>query len=188
MSIKDWGAYSSSNPIIQSPNWDFGQEYPWDAILCRVTSSAYNPNPKKKHNNQINLLLPSVMRNRLWDGDILYPPSQLSMFGINIVMKALWMVSVDYDQKNASSIVKLDHNVNYYSASHSYDGKEVQVYMDEKATLIQCDEPEGNISETLDLLVMGLDTLSASDKSAIIGFIPKKFIVNPSSVTSLASI
>jgi hypothetical protein len=191
MSMKDWGAYSIINPLTQAPSWFFGQEYPWDAILCRITDGTTNPNicpnPNPKNtgnpnaNNQLNLILPSDMINRLYDKPILYPPSQLSMFGFNFVMKAVWLISVDYTQIDASSNIELTHNINYYSASHSYDSvkQTVGVYLDKTPTILQWDKNQGNVSENLNLMIMALDVLGLTNKPAIIGFIPNKFIVKP---------
>lgn len=181
MSIKDWGAYSIVNPQTQQPTWFFGQEYPWDAILCRLTDEDTNPNTVNPNaSNQINLKLPADMANRLYDGNILYPPSQLSMFGFNFVMKVAWLLFIDYTQSGASSDVELTHNVNYYSASHSFDGTGAKVYLDKTPTILQSDQNNGNLSETLNLIVMALGVLGHSGKPAIIGFLPKQFHVNPS--------
>lgn len=181
MSIKDWGAYSIVNPQTQQPAWFFGQEYPWDAILCRLTDEASNPNTGNSNaGKQIHLILPADMANRLYDGKILYPPSQLSMFGFNFVMKAAWLLSVDYTQSGASSDVELTHNVNYYSASHSFDGTGARVYLDKAPTMLQWDQNSGNLSETLNLIIMALGVLGQPGKPAIVGFLPKQYLVDPS--------
>ena len=181
MSIKDWGAYAIVNPYTQQPAWFFGQEYPWDAILCRLTDEAFNPNPANPNaGSQMHLILPSDMQNRLFDGKILFPPSQLSMFGFNFVMKAAWLLTVDYGQSGASCDIELTHNINYYSASHSFNGKEARVYLDKSPTILQCDKDSGNISEAINLMVMALNVIGLPNKPAITGFLPKQFTVNPS--------
>jgi hypothetical protein len=187
MSIKDWGAYGIVNPETQEPAWFFGQEYPWDAITCTLTDGTINPTSKDNPNagNQIRLILPIDMRNRLYDGKSLYPPSQLSMFGINFVSKAVWLLSADYSQIGVSSDIELMHTVNYKSASHNLtlgdNGNAVAaVYVDKVPTLLRSEENKDSLSESLNLMIMALDVLGLPNKPAIIGFIPKKFIVNPS--------
>jgi hypothetical protein len=188
MSMKDWGAYAIVNPANQQPSWFFGQEYPWDAIVCRLTDGATNPNTANpNYAMQLHLILPSDMQNRLFDNPILYPPSQLSMFGFNFVMKSVWMVSVDYSQSDANSDITVTHNINYYSASHSVSGSTAAVYLDKQPVPLQWDQNNGNISTDMNLLIMALDVLGSINKPSIVGFVPNKFIILPAPATATAS-
>lgn len=181
MSMKDWGAYSMVNPFTKNPIWFFGQEYPWDAIISRLTDDTPNPNTANLNcKNQLRLILPFDMQHRLFDGSILYPPSQLSMFGFSFVNKAVWLIVVDYSKTGASSNMQITHNINYYSASHSLTNNSANVYLDKTPTILQCEENQGNITTNLNLMIMAMDVLSSQNKPAIIGFIPNKFIINPS--------
>ncbi|MGS2762044.1 hypothetical protein [Sinomicrobium sp. M5D2P9] len=181
MSIKDWGAYAFVNPFNQNPTWIFGQEYPWDVILCReISNTITNPNSKNGNaSNQYKLVLPKDMINRLYDpdADCLYPPSQLSMFGINFVMKASWLISINIDDKGENPDIDVSHNIYYYSASHSVTSeKELGVYLDEKPVSLQSDD---DIVTSINLDIMALDVLGQANKPAIIGFTPNKFTVPP---------
>lgn len=174
MSIKDWGAYALINPINKSPSWVFGQEYPWDAIECRRSTGAVNPeNP-----SQVQIVIPASMALRLFDGFTLYPPSQLSVFGFDFVMKALWLVTVD---NAAPDEVTIDHSINFFSGTHTQNAASdygVYVYMDSGPTVLGVTSPD-SLSVTVDLPLMGLDPLGWEDKAAIIGFLPRRFTVLP---------
>ena len=173
MSVKDWGAYGMVNPVNQNPNWIFGQEYPWDAIECRKTDGS-NTNPDNP--NQDLLIVPQEMTARLYDGTCLYPPSQLSLFGINFVTKALWLVSLT---NSAADEVSIEHNVLYSTGSHMLTDGNVQVFVDGEPVGLQCQSDSGDISTNLNLPLMALSVLGQAGKPAIIGFIPSKFTVLP---------
>ncbi len=179
MSIKDWGAYALVNPNNKNPSWTFGQEYPWDAIDCRKSSGVANPG----NSNQIQVNIPASMAMRLYDGQTLYPPSQLSMFGFSFVMKALWLITLD---NSAPDEVTLDHAINYFSGSHAVTGTgtsaSISAYMDSLPAVLGVDTNE-SLSSTIDLPLMAMDTLGWEGKPAIIGFIPRRFVVLPVPVT-----
>lgn len=173
MSMKDWGAYCMVNPSIVSPSWTFGQEYPWDAIVCRKTNNTSNPdNPA-----QVQLVVPSSMTVRLYDGVSLSPPSHLSMFGVSFVMKAQWRITIN---NGTSDVVDLQHIINYFTASHSLSSgsNTVAVYLDSSPTLLALASP-GSLSNALDLGVLGLAPISMVTGPAIIGFLPAKFSTMP---------
>lgn len=182
MSVKDWGAYAMVHPQQHKPTWTFGQEYPWDVIQCRKTDNTpYKPNP-----NQVRVIIPAEMSARLYDGIALYPPSQLAIFGIDFVMKASWLIAVP---DGAESRVHIDHNINYFSASHAVlqDKHEtvesVGVYVDKEPSILHNDEHGDTHTTSLDLSLMALDPLGTKANAAIIGFIPSKFIVRPGGTT-----
>jgi hypothetical protein len=202
MSIKDWGSYASVNPIYAFPTWVFGQEYPWNAIDCRYAGSATYPGVKDANGkvlsepnaNQFLLNISNSMAADLCNDTFLYPPSELSMFGVNFVMKASWRVFIDY---STSTTVTLNHNIRYFCASHialqhNLDGENAyvpQVYLDQTPATLSSSgtkntTPTFNIS--IDLNVMGLDPLGVNAPSAIVGFLPAKFIP-PATITPTVS-
>ncbi len=185
MSIKDWGSYAFVNPYNQNPSWIFGQEYPWDVIMCRESNGTTNPNTSNPGaSGQVGLILPQDMVNRLYDpqAKCLYPPSQLSMFGLNFIMKTAWLISIDPSQAGEVSDIKITHNINYFSASHSVSGDTPEVYLDKTATVLQSDDQaqNNNIVSNLNLDVMALGVLGQPNKPAIIGFASNKFDILPS--------
>lgn len=171
MSIKDWGAYSLVNPTTSCPSWTFGQEYPWDAVACRL-SNGPDPNDPSK----VLLQVPSAMTVRLYDGKSLYPPSHLSMFGYSFVVSAQWMITVI---DGSMGQVSVQHTVNHFTASHatvSSSGQPttVQVYMDQHPTILTMpDNP--SMTTVLDLGILALDPLGTPSAPAVVGFIPSKF-------------
>ena len=199
MSIKDWGSYASVNPVYVYPTWVFGQEYPWNAIDCRYAGSTTYPGVKDSAGNylsapdpnQFKMIISNSMAANLFDGTYLYPPSELSMFGLNFVMKSSWRVYVD---DAASTEVTLNHNVDYYAASHIVTPSSAttytpQVYLDKTASTLSISKTSTNIptfSITLDLNIMGLDPLGVNSSSAIVGFLPVKFLP-PATITPPAT-
>lgn len=180
MSIKDWGGYSLFNPITSSPEWTFGQEYPWDAIRCRKTDNVANPD----NTGQVRMVLPTAMQVRLYDGVSLFPPSHLSMFGINFVMKAQWLITVP---NGSSDEISMNHIVNYFSASHriSDDQSQVEVYLDKTPTVLSVTGPAEGY-QTIDLGILGLSPIGSNEPTALVGFLPGKFTVTPTTATSVA--
>ena len=183
MSIKDWGAYAQVDPNTQSPTWTFGQEYPWDVIECQYSNGSINSlNP-----SQIQIIIPTVMSSRLYDGLSLYPPSELSVYGINFVMKAQWIIEIASGQ---SASLNIDHQISYFSASHSLNAVApptdpatytVAVYIDQSPSQIgfEVSGIPSTLTTTLNIPLMGLAPLAIQNKAAIIGFIPTKFLVKP---------
>jgi hypothetical protein len=171
MSMKDWGAYATVNPLTQTPAWTFGQEFPWDAVSCRKIDPAGQPNP----GGQVPLAIPAAMLARLSDGDVLWPPSHLSMFGVNFIMRSVWRVTVP---NTVTDTITVDHLINYYSASHELEaGPTVRVFLDPQPAILQSDS--GEISAAIDLPLMALDPIGLTERAAVVGFIPKKFTVAP---------
>ncbi|WP_199738870.1 hypothetical protein [Corallococcus sp. CA054B] len=175
MSLKDWGAYAMFNPRTKEMSWTFGQEYPWDAIECRTTDGL-------TYNNQTRITIPKAMSARLWDGIALYPPSHLSMYGVNFIMRALWLVTITDPTLDE---ITVSHVINYFSGSHNYPSwggyPGLDVFMDPLPTVLQGDTP---LSATVDLPLLALDPVGLQGKGAVIGFIPNKFTVSPAAVGS----
>ena len=179
MSIKDWGAYGLVNPKTAFPIWNFGQEYPWNVFESATTNGATN-----KHNeNQVLLNVPATMLARLTDGGtMLYPPSQLSSYGINFATKVQWLVSIPAGQPPMATF---DHYLNYFTASHGFasdqstkpdDSSRVEVFMDLNPTILG--SGDGTMSLTLDLGILALAPVSVKG-AAIVGFVPNKFTTLP---------
>lgn len=192
MSIKDWGAYSLVNPATACPSWVFGQEYPWNAIDCRKTNGQVKPVTEAKATRkpkaspaaadapqQVELLVPDYQKARLYDGAAVYPPSQLSMFGINFVVQAQWLVTVD---NTVTDEVTVGHILNYFTASHLLETvdktTDVHVYVDDTPTVLKLDGQD-TISADLDLGTLALAPAGSADAPPVVGFIPSKFVRLP---------
>ncbi len=187
MSVKDWGAYALLNPATDDVGWVFGQEYPWDAIENRKTQGKQNP----KNPSQVDIVVPTAAQVRLFDGVSLYPPSQLSQFGVSFVMKALWQVDL---VDGASDVLTLAHRIDYFTGSHSVpptagpndDPSPVVVFMDLTPATLSVGEND-SLSTDLDLTIMALDPAGKHGKVPVIGFLPRKFIVAPAPMSSSAA-
>lgn len=178
MSIKDWGTYGFVNPRNKIPYWTFGQEVPWNAIKCRKTDGTYytDVNPR-----QIDITIPDSMKAALYNGDCLYPPSELSVFGINFVTKTSWLITIN---NTDSDEIVFDQSVNLYTASHILNPeKNVVVYRDETPANLTVIDGQ-SLSTTLSLNIMALDPLGNSDLAAIVGFIPSQFITLPANAST----
>ena len=189
MSIKDWGAYAAIDPATNSPTWLFGQEYPWDIFTCRAPNLLdEKPQPNPNNPDQDMLLVPPYMAERLSAESIngesyqitTLPPSQLSMFGYDFVMKAQWVVTLP---NGGDERVTVTHNLSGTTASHAYDGtgdaKGLHVYVDKSPTnYILVD---GSVDVQLNLGIMGLEPVGAQN---IIGFIPANFYKPPQPVST----
>lgn len=123
MSVKDWSAYSSvknfnntSNEFIgEYVQWNWGQTNPWNIFDFNENASGSN------------ILLPqSVVANMLYygaasqsgDSNILLPPSDLSLFGLDFTMASEWMVTFPNPLTSIESLT-FQHDVSVASASHS---------------------------------------------------------------------
>lgn len=178
MSIKDWGTYGFVNPRIKIPYWTFGQEVPWNAIKCRKTDETYytKVNPK-----QINITISDSMKAALYNGDCLYPPSELSVFGVNFVTKTSWLVTIN---NTDSDEIVFSQTVNLYTASHILNSdKNVMVYRDETPANLTVIDGQ-SLSTALSLNIMALDPLGSCDMAAIVGFIPSQFITLPANAST----
>jgi hypothetical protein len=178
MSVKDWAAFVQlDGQTLNVPTWVWGQEYPWDAVQFRPVA------------NDHFVELPPTMEARLYEpqsgtGDSLmdctfYPPSHLSLFGVDFTMKASWMVDLPGDLK--AQTLTLGHLVRYAQGSHGiYSGSNVpalKVAQDERSL-------DALAPTTLNLTLLGLDPIldGSGRNGAAIGFFAKeKFISAPES-------
>lgn len=166
MSIKDWGCYASLDAGNVTPTWFWGQEYPWDIIQYR-----YCPT-----NN--NVELPDFVKIRLFDTsdtpNQVFPPSQLSLFGLDFTMKSMW--EVELSPTVADQSVTIKHQMNYVTATHM---------LSNGAPIVQLDPAPMGFSVTspaLDLTLLGLDPIlnGGDGNGAVLGFVANKFISPPS--------
>jgi len=175
MSIKDWGSYAYIDPGNKSPTWVWGQEYPWDLIQYR-----YCPNGNE-------VALPKFVLARLFDNsekpNQAFPPSQLSLFGIDFCMKATWLVELPDDLEHQS--VEVQHHLEYLTASHGIQKPKPGDPPASQDQIFVTLNPIPVVFEpkpvALDLTLLGLDPIRHGRvrNGAIIGFISSKFIVPP---------
>lgn len=188
MSIKDWGAYASIDPKTNSPTWIFGQEYPWDIFAGRAPWLTGGETTKNPNNDKQKLvLLPAYMTDRLYDAIKVassnyeyttLPPSQLSMFGYDFVMKAQWVITIPNGESDS---VNITHIMKGATASHAYDNtvtpSGAHVYVDDNPTEYVLSG--GKLDVDLDLGTMALEPVGTQN---IVGFIPSNFFSPPAPV------
>lgn len=169
MSIKDWGSYAYVDPKNNStPHWVFGQEFPWDVMKYHYAPQGHT------------VALPEFVQARLFDSlpapTQAFPPSQLSLFGIDFTMKATWQLNLPLGTD--IDIVTINHFLNYLAGSHGIDSSGASY-----ATLDPAPIEFGPLSPELRLTSLGLDPISDPGPSngAVIGFIGRKFITPPAS-------
>jgi hypothetical protein len=157
MSVKDWACYSylGADPSV---TWVWAQEYPWNVIQYRGDAG----------------ILPGFVSALLYDGNQLLPPSQLSQFGIDFTMKSGWIVPAD------DSTTVIEHSLDYYTATHQVISNAVSAQINKKKQTFTYQSPG------LDLCRYALDPLLNTDSapSAIIGFVPRQFLVPPVPATA----
>lgn len=160
MTIKDWGAYTTVDTASQSITWIWGQEYPWNVIQF------------KNENAQDLIVLPAYVAQRLYDGTQVYPPSELSLFGVNFVAKATWLITLKSAQAVPQGIT-FSHALTYGLAEHSVSNQQL--------TAAYKPYPQPVYDATIaDLPMLALDPIQTSDRGpAIIGFLPSQFDVPP---------
>jgi hypothetical protein len=110
MSIKDWSAYSNVSNNNQSITWIWGQSYPWDVILYNYSTEGDN------------VTLPDFVKERLLSGDLLLPPSELSLFGLDFTSHAAWLIDFP-DGISSDEILTLSHKTTNFTASHEKSEK-----------------------------------------------------------------
>lgn len=164
MSIKDWGCYASVDADYQSPTWVWGQEYPWNVLQFRNPSSDA-------------IVLPTFVQSRLYDGTQLYPPSDLSMFGFDVVARAAWLLTPSPGSAVAETFV-FTHKIQYTAGTHKLVGDPGSYTL--QANLNTYPQTQTITSDTLDLPVLALDPIRGQDTSAaLVGFVPNQFDVAP---------
>lgn len=166
MSMKDWGAYVSIANDKTSLTWVWGQEYPWNVMeYCNL----------KADRRDINL--PEFVLKRLRDTaeTQVYPPSQLSLFGVNFVGSSRWVVKTGPAPQASSGQLQFTHGLQYFTASHGYDAdSNFTAHMNDTGAL-------SITGPQLDLPVLGLDPirLEGPDNGAVVGFAPHRFLEPP---------
>jgi len=166
MSIKDWGSYAFLDSNMQAPSWVWGQEYPWNVVNFRNSDS------------QGSITLPPNVIANLLDGTFVYPPSQISQFGLSFVAHAKWIFYVDGANGTSDEVVNFDHNLTYWAGSHQGGGTggvtaSISILTDQNGTDIE------TLSLNLPLLALVPIADSGSGNNAVVGLVKSEFISLP---------
>ena len=111
MSIKDWGSFATVDASNQNLRWFWGQQYPWDVLTY------HNVDPKSGE-----IVLPPSVIDLLYDSaqQQVFPPCQLSLFGINLVSKATWLCLQPAGAPDEA--VSFTHTLFTFTGTHGTNG------------------------------------------------------------------
>lgn len=160
MALKDWGSYAQLDSTSTMPTWIWGQEYPWNLIDFR-----------NKDDND-NIILPQYVIDRLYDGTQVYPPSELSLLGVNFASKVAWMIELEPGTTDTSSL-EFDHSLTLCVASHQVASS------DFTATIDTYPDAATQSVTSLNLPQLALDPIGGDNGPALVGFVPGQFAVAP---------
>jgi len=163
MTVKDWSSYAFLDSGKQQLSWVWGQEYPWNVISFRDLVAASGPAIK----------LPPYVFARLWDGANLYPPSELSQFGVDFVATARWVFYLADDATPEDEVVTFAHAFTYWEGGHDQKGAYLNV--------MAADAPIDSVTLNLPLLALDPIVSTGPRNGAIIGFVKGEFIAAPAS-------
>jgi hypothetical protein len=168
MSVKDWASYAFLDVNKQQPSWVWGQEYPWNIIDFRASA------------NGSVIDLPAYVQGLLCDGGFLYPPSQISQFGLNFVAHAKWLFYLDGAAGADDETVSFTHNLTYWTGSHVANGTAPGLTVTASVVSIAQNEPVETVTLNLPLLSLAPVAFAGPGNGAVMGFVLSEFITPPS--------
>jgi hypothetical protein len=167
MTIKDWAGYAriKKHSTIE---WVWGQEYPLDFFQFRPSSgTAVKP--------------PDFVTDRLWDSKTwLAPPSHLSMFGLDLVVRATWLVVPAPESAQFPELV-FAHSGKLGFGTHKVSGEGLDIQFNHETYTVGVSPPGTTPPEAppppLDLDLLALDPVggTGADNGAAVGFSPETF-------------
>jgi hypothetical protein len=164
MSVKDWSSYGCLDTGGVNPSWIWGQSYPWDVIQYNQSS------------NGSTIDLPSFVTDRLINGELVLPPSQLSQFGVDFTMTAAWMIDFPKGIESDETI-KIKHKTTSFTASHNKSGTSVAATLQSATSASEAVYDSGALSLS-DYSLIPLNGPGAGNGSAI-GFTTTPFTFAP---------
>jgi len=171
MSIKDWASYASiTDP--SNPTWVWAQEYPWDVIQF------HNQDADAKTADTV--ALPDYIQARLVDpvtGQV-FPPSQLSLFGVNFLSVATWLVQLPQDYTDGNITASFRHQVQCAKGAHEQASQDGEGNYGAKAWLDTWQTFTHTGSQAIDMVKLALDPVVAegSSNGAVVGFLKSQFL------------
>ena len=165
ISIKDWATYSRVDASYASIAWIWGQEYPWDCLQFGDAAQ-----------------LPQFIIRRMTDGKNLFPPSNLSQFGVDFVSSATWEVKTGTSAPNVS----FKHEIDCVTGTHQLVEKDPKtgVYTFSASLNHSASLPVSFPSDTIDLEKLALAPVGSA--AAAVNLLHDRFRVPPASGNSFA--
>lgn len=177
MSIKDWGAYAYCDSNARTVSWLWGQEYPWNILTYHTPINDVMSLPDHVLVRMFPPMVQSSINPKSPEIQLVLPPSQLSLFGIDFVSKARWIVSYSATDAATRDLATFSHTVTYYAGSHYLNGDNPPVPQVELKPV----RTFNLASPSLDLGELSLDAIlkEGATNGAAIGFVPSQFISPP---------
>lgn len=173
MTVKDWSSYVSVDPKNRDPAWVWAQTFPWDVIQYHYT----DPEGVVTLPQSAWMLLFPPKASDPTEGNpalqLVNPPSQIALFGLDFVSRAEWIYLVDGSDPVDS--VEFTHVVAPHTGSHGFL---TMPPVDPTVRLTQASGSQLNyVSPKLDLAQLALDPIN--DESAVVGFVASQFVTKP---------
>ena len=171
LSLKDWVALALLPSTMTDEStiaWTWAQEYPWNIIAFHATDDG---------TDGVVTNIPDFVRKRLYDGQTVYPPSDLALNGLTAKTTAAWIIEVLSPQQVNNLNITSSFAVRTLSHSlvESADAAILPVTPVELQCSINVLPPATAIAGTLDLDLYALDPLALS-LGVINGFQPSNFV------------
>lgn len=173
MSIKDWSSYGYLDLGSASPRWIWGQSYPWDTVQNNYSSDGAT------------ISLPSFVIDRMLSGDLVLPPSQLSLFGTDFTMQATWIIDFPNGVSSDEELT-INHITQSYTAGHQLNGKTLSVTLQSSSQAATASYTSGPV----DLSSFSLNPINGAvtGSGAAIGFTATPFTFPPTTPASFFKI
>jgi hypothetical protein len=172
MTVKEWTGYGSIDRALGQVSWQWSQEYPWNFLEFNAKTAD-------------SIALPDYVVARLStktsdDIAMVLPPSGLSQFGIDFLMKSVWVVDAALADKFAFS-----HALTWWNGTHKLDKGTLKVSTSINTASLPPTDEDFHLPE---LSLLALDAVHGADhcRGAVIGFAPSQFIAPPSDPNFLA--
>lgn len=205
MSVKDWGSYAYVASSV-APSWIWAQEYPWDVTQYHSIPDAQNSNTGAASLNGT-VALPDFVQSKLvnqTDGAV-FPPSQLSLYGVNFLETAKWLVEMPETYTGSDETVAFTHSVTCIKATHAAGAPtDEQEYDTTGQPIVSADETPVTVtvypavatlrtmdsftytSNSIDLLQLSLNPIASpgANNGAVVGFVLSQFVALPPASTA----
>jgi hypothetical protein len=128
------------------------------------------------------ITLPNYVQGRLVDqtaGNV-YPPSYLSLFGINFLATAKWIVQAPTTYTSNDETFVVVHGITCVQGTHSVGAQQGGVYTAE-ATLQSLPSFTSSAGSAIDLVQLALDPImeEGASNGAVVGFVASQFLALP---------
>ncbi len=182
MTVKDWGGYVSLDSTRVNPTWTWIQEYPWNVADYNATQNGKIAIPEGMQS--LLACIPATPKGAAF----VFPPSELSTYGVDFVSTACWRVTMPTDAITASDeVAAFVHNVSCYFGWHevAYSDSEWTVSVSLNSPAIGSVKVDSIGGDPLSMPLLGLAPIVEFEpgNGALIGFVPEQMFYGPDIVS-----